>query len=283
MPPAIPAPHIDGKLRHRGRLARECASGIFPTETRRVAIFREGCAGDPPPNIRGGSRPGGECPSGTPPADPRPVPSARERCAGDPRQNIRGCSRPGGGCASRRPSPRASSRGPRQGDVAGDPPLNIHGEAIVWGEDAPPVPFLPNLLAWPSSGRGTPPATLPQIFAEAVVWGGGRASTEPRRATVARGQHVPPSLFRRTSSRARGLRPVGGRRRRRSSHDVQAKDVQMVSFICHLWCRKNISAHHLSHCPPPSVNLLHRGGPCRLGKGPGTGRPRRIRCPRASR
>ena len=25
----------------------------------------------------------------------------------------------------------------------------------------------------------------------------------------------------------------------------------MVSFICHLWCRKNISAHHLSHCPPP--------------------------------
>ena len=58
---------------------------------------------------------------------------------------------------------------------------------------------------------------------------------------------------------------------------------RMFNLVVICGVGQNISAHPLSHCHPPSLNLLHSGGPCRPGKGPGTRRPRRIQCPRAGR
>ena len=73
---------------------------------------------------------------------------------------------------------------------------------------------------------------------------------------------MPPSLSCRTSSRARGLRPGGGRRRR-SSHDVQGKNVQ---FSCHLWCRTKYLCPSSLTLPPPPPSICFTAA-VRAGRG----------------
>jgi len=215
-----------------------------------VAIFWEGYAGDPPPNICGGSRPGGGCASGTPPPilvlfppsgrdalaillqifvvavvpgndatldllppEPRHVALVRETSPEILPQIFTASRSSEGRMRLRYLSRRTSSRGHLQGG----------------GRRRRPSP---KYSRWRSSGEDAPPDLLPP---------------EPRRATVAQGQHVPPSLSCRTSSRARGLRPGRGRRRR-SSHDAQGKNVQ---FSCHLWCRTKYLCPSSLTLPPP--------------------------------
>ena len=86
-----------------------------------------------PPIFVGGGRPGGECASGLPPIGPRRVAIFRK------------------------------------GDAAGNPHPKFYSVVVVQGEDAPPVLFPLNLVAWPSLGKGTPPAILPQKNSVVVV------------------------------------------------------------------------------------------------------------------
>ena len=116
--------------------------------------------------------------------------------------------------------PRASSLGYLEGvgfRRRSDPPLNIDGVAAVRGEDAPAVPLLPSLVAWPSSRRGTPPAILPpNIDGVAIVRGEDAPpvlSAEPWLVAIfgegdAAGD-TPPNIC--------GWRSSGGRMRLRSS------------------------------------------------------------------
>ena len=86
-----------------------------------------------PPIFVGGGRPGEECASGLPPIGPRRVAIFRK------------------------------------GDAAGNPHPKFYSVVVVQGEDAPPVLFPLNLVAWPSLGKGTPPAILPQKNSVVVV------------------------------------------------------------------------------------------------------------------
>ena len=123
----------------------------------RVALVREGHAGNPPPNIRH-------------------VSLVRDRCAGESPPNIRGGSRPpslvawpssGRGAVAILPQifalaviPRASLRGPRQEGTR--------------RRSSPKYSFIrfgsrpPSLVAYPLSGRDSL-AIFPQIFAVSVV------------------------------------------------------------------------------------------------------------------
>ena len=111
----------------------------------------------PPQCSRCSGHPGGGCPSGPP--SPRTssrgcLQGGRRRRRSSP-QYLQCGGRLGGECASGAPPVQphlAAFIG--DGDAACHPPPNSYGVVVVRREDAPPVPFRPDLIAWPSSGRG---------------------------------------------------------------------------------------------------------------------------------
>ena len=114
------------RLLHSPRRASSCGTSV---RERDAAI-------NPPPNIRGGCRPGGGCASGTPLAEPSRVAFFGE------------------------------------GDATIDPPPDIRSTLVVRGSCAPLFLLPPNLVARPSSvrGRGCAPCTPPpNICGLAVV------------------------------------------------------------------------------------------------------------------